>query len=48
MFAGDQRWKDLEEDERQSVFQQHLDNLYQKEKEEAREKREFYTEQLRK
>lgn len=46
LFAGDQRWKDLDEEERQNVFQSYMDTLYSREKETAREKRKFYTDEL--
>jgi FF domain. len=38
-FVNDPRWKALEDRDRENIFQDYLDDLFQKEKEEKRQKR---------
>ena len=45
-LAGDPRWKNLDEEERESVYQSYMDELYNKEKEEAKEKKKYYMDAL--
>ena len=37
-FVNDYRWKALEDREREQIFQDYLDDLYEKEKEETNQK----------
>ncbi len=48
LFVNDYRWKALEEREREQIFQDYLDDLFEKEKEETNQKIKDYREELRK
>jgi len=38
-YTHDERWRAVDEKDRESLFQDHLDDLFNKEKEEARRKK---------
>jgi len=48
LFVNDYRWKALEDREREQIFQDYLDDLYEKEKEDSNKKIKQYREDLRK
>ena len=46
-FVGDSRWKSLDEKDRENIFQDYLDSLYEKEREEGRMKRKLLNDQFK-